>query len=413
MISTSRAKVASSFTVIKGAMIEETYSIFSGWNFERSKRQNLDRLRQENFIGAKSATWLRDVAKVLNRRFDPAGRDRSLVVLAQHGLPVAEWRPLLLWHMTRDEFLVRDFFESWLFDAYDTGTFRIRREDVEEYLVSIDKRGATTEHAWSDQTKKRVAAGLLKIAVDFGILSGTIAKEFASFHLPERSFLYLLHAMRSEKLSPSKVLASRDWRLFIMRPIDVERELLRLHQFRKLEYHVAGSLVQLDLPCTSSYAYTQRGWLHERSRTPPKARSRAHSRDPDPRTRISAYHDMPYALFRYDPEDEFNLRKQVTLLETRLSQKGKHIKRISLAECLDEAMRSQRPLEEWFAAEREQGVETVVETVHSVLSEYKPLVELVAERMPDRPRSACATSSSSCERARCSRSTGRSRCSSS
>ena len=67
---------------------------------------------------------------------------------------------------------------------------------------------------------------------------------------------------------------------------------------------------------------------------------------------------MPYALFRYDPEEEFELRKQVTLLETRLTQKGKRVKRISLAECLDEAMRSQRPLEDWFAAEREQGIET-------------------------------------------------------
>lgn len=106
---------------------------------------------------------------------------------------------------------------------------------------------------------------------------------------------------------------------------------------------------------------------------------------PDPRPRISAYHDMPYALFRYDPEAEFELRKQVTLLETRLSQKGKRIKRISLAECLDEAMRSQRPLDDWFTAERELGVQTVVETVHSVLSEYVPLVDLVAARMPHVP----------------------------
>jgi len=105
----------------------------------------------------------------------------------------------------------------------------------------------------------------------------------------------------------------------------------------------------------------------------------------DPRERISAYHDMPYALFRYDPEEEFELRKQVTLLETRLAQKGKRIWRISLAECLDEAMRSQRPLKEWFDAEREQGTETVVQTVHSVLSEYAPLVELVATRMPKNP----------------------------
>ena len=105
----------------------------------------------------------------------------------------------------------------------------------------------------------------------------------------------------------------------------------------------------------------------------------------DPRERISAYHDMPYALFRYEPEEEFELRKQISLLETRLTQKGKRVSRISLAQCLDEAMRSQRPLEDWFAAEREQGTDTIVETVHSVLSEYAPLVDLVAAKMPDDP----------------------------
>jgi hypothetical protein len=106
---------------------------------------------------------------------------------------------------------------------------------------------------------------------------------------------------------------------------------------------------------------------------------------PDPRTKLSAYHDMPYAIFRYDPAEEFALREQVGLLQTRLEQRGKRVTRISLAECLDVAMRSQRPLEEWFAAEREMGTDTVVETVHAVLSEYKPLVELVAERMPTDP----------------------------
>lgn len=105
----------------------------------------------------------------------------------------------------------------------------------------------------------------------------------------------------------------------------------------------------------------------------------------DPREQISAYHDMPYALFRYEPTEEFELRRQVTLLDTRLTQKGKRVSRISLAQCLDKAMRSQRPLEEWFAAEREQGTDTIVETVHSVLSEYAPLVDLVAAQMPDDP----------------------------
>lgn len=105
----------------------------------------------------------------------------------------------------------------------------------------------------------------------------------------------------------------------------------------------------------------------------------------DPRPGLSAYHDMPYALFRYDAEEEFDLRGHVTLLETRLVQKGKRVRRISLAECLDEAMVSQRTLPDWFAAERAQGVETVVETVHAVLAEYKPLVDLVSARMPEDP----------------------------
>ncbi|MCZ8129891.1 MAG: DUF1819 family protein [Steroidobacteraceae bacterium] len=258
MTAGSRANVVSSFTIIKGAMIDETYAVFAAWDFERSKRENLDRLREENFIGAKSTTWLRDVAWVLSRRYDPDGHDRPLVILAKHGLSVEEWKPLLLWHMTRDEFLVRDFLENWLFAAYESGAYRIRGEDVEKYLGEIGTRGGTTEHAWSEHTTKRVAAGLLKIAVDFGLLRGSITKEFVSFHMPERSFLYLLHAMHDEKLSPGKVVASRRWRLFLMRPADVEHELLRLHQYRKLEYHVAGSLVQLALPCTSTREYAER-----------------------------------------------------------------------------------------------------------------------------------------------------------
>ncbi len=254
----SRANVASSFTVVKGALIDATYAIFASWDEGRTKRENLDRLRSENYIGAKSFKWLRDVGKVLNRRFDPNGRDRALVLLAKSGCDLEEWKPLLLWHMTRDEFLVRDFLQNWLFPAYDAGALRVRTEDVAGYLVNIRKRGATTEHAWSEETTKRVAAGLLKIAVDFGLVRGSVVKELVSYHLPERSFVYLLHAMRDQNVSPGKLVASPDWRMFLMHPSAVEHELLRLHQFRKLEYQVAGSLVELSLPCATSREYAER-----------------------------------------------------------------------------------------------------------------------------------------------------------
>lgn len=48
-------------------------------------------------------------------------------------------------------------------------------------------------------------------------------------------------------------------------------------------------------------------------------------------------------------------------------------------------MSSAQPLEAWFEAERVHGTETVIETIHEVLAEQVPLVELVADRMPSDP----------------------------
>jgi hypothetical protein len=258
MTAPSRANVASSFTIIKGAMIAETYSVLSAWDFTISKRANLDRLRAQSYIGAGSVTWLRDVAKVLNRRFDPHGRDRPLVFLAKRGWALEEWKPILLWHITRDEFLFRDFLENWLYPMYESGAFRVRPEQLYGYLRAIERRGGTTEHEWSETTLRRVAAGLVKMAADFGLLRGAAVKTFASFHLPERSFLYLLHAIRDEKQNALRLLESPEWRMFLMSRADVEHEMLRLHQYRKLNYQVAGSLVELTLPCSSSLEYAER-----------------------------------------------------------------------------------------------------------------------------------------------------------
>jgi hypothetical protein len=87
----SRASVVSSYTIIKGALIEETYTVFRAWDFAKSPEQNLDVVRRTNSVGAKSASWLLDLCKVLHRRFEPEGRDRTLVELAQRGCPIGTW----------------------------------------------------------------------------------------------------------------------------------------------------------------------------------------------------------------------------------------------------------------------------------------------------------------------------------
>lgn len=103
----------------------------------------------------------------------------------------------------------------------------------------------------------------------------------------------------------------------------------------------------------------------------------------DPRTKLSAYHDMPYAIFRYPPEVEFELRSELDLLTTRLKNTGKRVTRISLAECLFEAIAAEGYTEQdMLENEPVTGVQTMVDTVHNILGSSQPLVELVAKRLP-------------------------------
>jgi len=107
-------------------------------------------------------------------------------------------------------------------------------------------------------------------------------------------------------------------------------------------------------------------------------------RGEDPRPKISAYHNMPYAIFRYPPDAEFALRAEVSLLRTRLEQAGKRVTTISLAKCLETALsREGLTRKRIEMAEKRTGTHKMVDTVHKVLSDRQPLDELVAEGIPE------------------------------
>ena len=107
----------------------------------------------------------------------------------------------------------------------------------------------------------------------------------------------------------------------------------------------------------------------------------------DPRTDISAYKDMPLCIFLYNPAAEFELRQELSLLQTRLEQRGKRIIRVSLMDCMMEALAgagvSPEELVENEVMLGHNGHQTVAQTIHQVLSEYSPLDQLVLSKVPD------------------------------
>lgn len=99
--------------------------------------------------------------------------------------------------------------------------------------------------------------------------------------------------------------------------------------------------------------------------------------------RVSVYHDMPFAILRYEPPDEWTLRKELSLLATRLNAIGKDVVLISLAELLWEAIEGSEGLDEIIDLERAMGFEKAQEQVTIYLSDsdYRPLRDLLADRL--------------------------------
>jgi len=99
---------------------------------------------------------------------------------------------------------------------------------------------------------------------------------------------------------------------------------------------------------------------------------------------LSTYTDMPFGIFLYPPEDEWELRAELRDLTIRLENAGKTVQRLSLAALLEQAIKAAGlSLEEIAEAEASLGPELVRDTLRDVLSGKAagavPLDELVAQ----------------------------------
>lgn len=99
--------------------------------------------------------------------------------------------------------------------------------------------------------------------------------------------------------------------------------------------------------------------------------------------RISAYHDLPFCVFHYDPKSEFQTRREMKLLATRLGNVGKSVLTISIAELLWEAIDSNDNIDSLADEEKQFGFERAQETVNKYLTDeaFSPLPELLSGKL--------------------------------
>ena len=249
----------SSYGLIKGALISETLQVFQEWDLEASKRANLDRVRASNSIGAPTQAWLKQVCTTFSRRFEPSGPDHALALAARTTTGRHHWRPLLLWHMANSEGLLGDGL-AWVWGMYSAGSDLLQTNQALTWLEGTANQGHPEVAEWGQSTCKRVASGLLKAGVDFGLLEGKVKRRFTAYYLADEPLIYVLLQTLASNRTTAAALADPRWLWFRLPEAELEHRLLLLHQAQVISYYRAGSVVDLKLPVSSPEALVEEVW---------------------------------------------------------------------------------------------------------------------------------------------------------
>jgi hypothetical protein len=104
---------------------------------------------------------------------------------------------------------------------------------------------------------------------------------------------------------------------------------------------------------------------------------------------ISVYQDLPFAILRYDPAEEWELRRELKLLATRLEAVGKAVYLLPMSELLWSALDQvyekddDEGLEAVIALEKDRGYIEAQQQITTYLSNkiWVPLWDVLAQRL--------------------------------
>ncbi len=99
--------------------------------------------------------------------------------------------------------------------------------------------------------------------------------------------------------------------------------------------------------------------------------------------KVAVYSDLPFAILRYDPSDEWVLRREAKLLATRLEAAGKSVHVLPMSEFLWRAIDESEGMGEIVTLERDLGYRAAQKQVTDYLADvdWCPLWKILSDRL--------------------------------
>lgn len=246
-------RVYTSRIIKASGLLADTKSFFAFWDESKTPEQNFREARHANIFGKASRTRVEDILTIFRQRYclnDSC--DVALRRLVRSGVPAEIVDRVLYYYAALADSLMYDFVTEYLYDLHRRGRHVITSEDVLEFVAEAVAHGRTADPWESENTRSRVAKGLLATLRDFRILSGprrsTKSKTLAPVHLPVEAFVFIAFHIRRDVLSGDRLLRHPHWQLFLLDVDAVERLFMEAHQLSHLRYEAAGSVVRVEFP---------------------------------------------------------------------------------------------------------------------------------------------------------------------
>jgi len=153
---------------------------------------------------------------------------------------------LCLLYAARNDDLLRDSVTRIYWPAVAEGRLTLSPQNVVEFLRRAEGDGRLPK-PWSEQVKVKVARGVLKAMVDFGLLVevSRTRRELIRFRPTDRTIVYLAYDLHFAGSTDAAVVEHRDWSLFGLTRPDVASALDRLSAEGWWLAQVAGSVVRI------------------------------------------------------------------------------------------------------------------------------------------------------------------------
>ena len=235
---------------------------------------------------------------------------------------------------------------------------------------------------WANETKKKIARGLLKMLTEFGLLSNhsRIAKEIRVFKPHPLAVAYLAFELHFSGATDASIPTNRDWSLWQLTPQAVREQLDELS--RRWALGLSGG--------------RKRGADHMEpgvdggSRRCPRwtRRLKPSASELQVPESLNAAKSDPVFYFVHAPDESLAVKQKVPIWVAKLRQDDWEVSIVSFATLVWSIIDRSNRWQEWLAAESDSDAGEINDSIRDVLRGDQGLIgavsELVSKPIPKR-----------------------------